>query len=314
MREILKVGPSGNAIISLAIGDGYLANWERNAMPTLKRYCANNNLGLYIQDESLDHAPNRKKFTWQKLLLPEQLKKQFPKVKRFCYLDSDVIANPFRESVFEEIPGGNLGLVSQFKNLPLPLDKVLRTIAYFRNQYYDKEYPLDSALFMTPEQIFGYHGFPVKNDYACMGFILGDVEKHSLEFLDIYHKYDSQVFSITGGGDEPILNYEFQNRDDLKWLPYEYQAIWIFEMAWKYPFLYKSNQSSETLIRECVDASLLGNTFLHFAGSWGESKMIGVGDFLKELDQFYENFFAYQSKPVSGSAVGLIRPQVKEII
>lgn len=309
MKEILSVGKSGNAIVTLAIGGNYLSKWEQYASPTIIEYCKINSLGLYLQDVSLDNSTTPKKFQWQKILLPAQLSKLYPKVKNFCYLDSDIIANPNKGSVFDYHINGSLSLVSQVKNLPLPLNLTQRIIAFYRHEFYSQEYPLDSALFMTPEQILQFQGFPLKDDYACMGLIMGSISDFSSRLEEIYFKYDESVLTLTGGGDEPILNHEFQSAFPINWIPYEFQAIWLFEMAWKYPFLYKRSWDSD-LIRDCAESVLLGNTFLHFAGSWGESRMIEAGNFFNMEGDMQVRFSEYLKMKVTGEPKGLIRPHL----
>ena len=306
MIEVLNVGPSGDAIVSLAVGGNYLENWEKNCSETWISYCLRHNLGLYIQEESLDKQTATKKTQWQKILLVGELSRKFPSVKNFCYLDTDIVINPWSSNVFELINPKSVNLVSQIKNLPYQLDKVLRRIAFNRNRYFDSRYPLDSALFMTPEEIFKHHGLPTHDDYACTGLIGGSVLELTAPFEKIYEKYSSNVYSITNNGDEPILNSEFQDNFPITWLPYNFQAIWLYEIAAKYPFLYEQAYQSPGLIRKCAESILNSNNFLHFAGSWGESKMIEVGDFFNNSD--LDDFNEYLQTPVTGAPVGVIRP------
>ena len=65
---------------------------------------------------------------------------------------------------------------------------------------------------------------------------LFSILNYSVTFLKkIYYKY-SKNFNTLTSGDEPVINYEFQKNVKLKWLDYKYQAIWVYEMANKYPF------------------------------------------------------------------------------
>jgi hypothetical protein len=306
MIEVLKPGVSGDAIISLAVGGDYYDNWEEYCSETWINYCVRNELGLYIQEENLDNGATTKKLQWQKLLVVAELKRKFPTVKNFCYLDTDIVINPWSSNVFQLIDPKKVNLVSQIKNLPYDLDRVLRRIAFSRNRYFDSRYPLDSALFMSPQDIFKHHRLPTHDDYACTGLIGGNVNELSGSFEKIYEKYAHDVYSITNNGDEPILNSEFQDNFSINWLPYRYQAIWLYEIAAKYPFLYQKEFQSPDLIRKCSESILQTNNFLHFAGSWGESKMIEVGEFFKNSD--FGDFNDYLLTPVTGRPVGVIRP------
>ena len=126
---------------------------------------------------------------------------------------------------------------------------------------------------MTPRQIYKYHKLQSFDDYACMGFIMFNVENHSELMEKWFYKYDSNINTLTGGGDEPILNYEFLNYNKISWLDFKFQVMWLLEIAWKYPFLYKLRKKQNNVIIDCIEASLSTSYFLHFAGSWYESNM-----------------------------------------
>jgi hypothetical protein len=94
------------------------------------------------------------------------------------------------------------------------------------------------------------------------------------------------------------------------WLDYRFQAIWAFEMAWRYPFLYEQKADNDGLVRSCIEAALIQNHFLHFAGSWHESAMWkqGVPFEGKSRQQTIEAYRAYLEMPVTGEPKGMIRP------
>jgi hypothetical protein len=93
-------------------------------------------------------------------------------------------------------------------------------------------------------------------------------------------------------------------------MDYKFQAIWIYEMAMKYPFLYSYGKDNEKLIRECIEATLMSNYFLHFAGAWYESEMWKLGDLFgsKNKRKEIEDYYKYLDKPVIGDSKGLIKP------
>jgi hypothetical protein len=214
--------------------------------------------------------------------------------------------NKFAPSIFD-FNDGTLAMVSQFKELPFDLNLVLRRIAFYRNRFISAQYPLDSALFMSIEDIYKFHNLTPQKDYGCAGFFMGNIFDHSLHMSEIFNSYDANVSTITDGGDEPILNFEFQNRFQTKWLPYKFQALWIYEMAAYYPFLYES-LSDSNLILKCIESSLQNNIFLHFAGSWNESKMISYVQRIPSDKEASEDFDKYYRSPLTGKPVGRILP------
>lgn len=312
MRVYIEPEKSGNAITTIAIGDDYLIAWEKYSLPTWKDYCEKNDLGLIVIDKDLIEKSDKhwKKATWQKMLLAHYIKESVKTAVNICYIDSDFLINSQAPNVFDFYNPETIGMVSQVKNIPYDELEVKRRIAYFRHYCYDTKYPLDSALFMSPEQIFEYHDLPTQDNYACAGLIVFNVQNHSQLMKSWFEKYDRNVESITGGGDECHFNYEVQNWGKITWLDYRFQALWTYEMAWKYPFLYQLGTSKDEIVAKCIEASLFTNYFLHFAGSWYESEMwktenIMTGD---HLSIHFEPFSEYSKMKLTGNPVGIVKP------
>jgi hypothetical protein len=313
MKVYIEPGASGHILTTIATGGNFLQLWDSHARNSWEEYCRCHDLGLIVFDEELAARDSAawKKAHWQKTLMGEQLARYAPKVTNVCYLDTDILINPTAPNVFDGYRPDCIGLTSLRKNLPFPYDDVLRRIAFLRHTHYDNMYPLDSALFMSVEQLYGYHGLAVQPDEACTGLIMFNVANHAELMSGWFHKYDSGVQSITNGGEQTHLNYEIQSHGKVIWLNYRFQAIWPFEMAWKYPFLYEACRCDDVeLIRACIEAALYQNHFLHFAGSWHESQMWKIGGFFKNDDKRRElsSYSEYLRMQVTGRPVGMIKP------
>lgn len=313
MKVVIHPTKSSNVLATIAIGEQCYQNWEKYAFPTWKQYCERHGLGIVVFDSDLISKtdPTWKKPTWQKLLIGNAFKKQFHSVSNVCYLDTDILVNPTAPNVFDAYDFNTIGLVSVRNHLPYPYENVLRRIAFLRNKYYDSNYPLDSSLFISLDDLYRFHGLPIQNDEVCAGFFVFNVKLHSDFLGSIFAKYAQNVKSITGGGDQTHFNYEIQHGGKLTWLDYRFQALWTYEMAWKYPFLYDVEQANNELIRECIEASLFTNYFLHFAGSWHESEMWKVGGVLEgeKVQKRFEAFAEYLKAPVTGLPVGQVKPK-----
>ena len=313
MEIYIEPGASGNVLATIAIGDSYYNAWKANALPGWEKYCRRHGLGLIVFNQELISQDNPlwKKANWQKMLMGEALKKSSPGVRNVCYLDTDILINHIAPNIFESYDPETIGLTSLRKNLPFPYDEVLRRLAFLRHTHYDNNYPLDSALFMTLEQLYKYHGLAVQADEVCTGLIIFNVENHSTIMRGWFDKYDRSVKSLTKGGDQTHINFEMQNWGKISWFDYRFQAIWPFEMAWKYPFLYDFGRENPDLIRECVEASLYANYFLHFAGAWHESAMWKMGRFFedKRKKKLLEDYQQYVDTPVTGAPRGQIKPK-----
>lgn len=312
MQIVIPPGPSGNIIATIAIGEKYFKEWINKAFPTWNNYCCHHQLGLIVFDEDLVEQDNKywKKATWQKMLIGSILKSSSLMINNICYLDTDILISPLAPNIFDYYDSNKIGLVSLRNQLPYPYHKVLKRLAFLRHTFYDNSYPLDSALFMSLDQLYQYHNLPPQQDEACMGLIMFNMRNHANIMHDWFCKYDRNVESVTGGGDQTHVNYEIQNWGNVQWLEYAFQAIWVFEMAWKYPFLYYDfDRTDENLIRECIEASLYANNFLHFAGSWHESDMWKIGGFFEDSSQtFINKYHDYLFITPTGAPKGIIKP------
>jgi hypothetical protein len=312
MKIYIDPGASGNIISTVAIGGSYLDSWEANALPGWTDYCRKHDLGLVVFHEEMLEKDSEvwKKANWQKLLIGSALGLAGINVKNVCYLDTDILISPLAPDVFEGYDEETICLVSQVHGLPQPLHQTLRRLAFLRHTHLDHQYPLDSALFMSPKQIFDFHGVPPHDEYVCTGFFVFNVDNHGELLKGWFNKFKKGVQSLTGGGEEPHLNHELMTWGKLSWLPYEFQALWTYEVAWRYPFLFNFGRNDEALVRECIESSLYANHFLHFAGSWHECQMWKIGGFFadeikrKEIDTYAD----YLRTPVTGTPKGMIRP------
>ena len=307
MKIIKKSKNSNNYIATVAIGEKHSKEFQTYILPSWVMYCEKYDLGLVVfESDLIDKSHYKwKKSNWHRLLMGSKLKKL--NANNVCYLDTDILINPLSPNVFDFHDDEKISVVSQTK-LPFEHSKVLRKIAFFRNRYLSSDYPLDSALFISREGFYKYHKFPVQQDVFCSGFFIFNVSLFSDIMEKWFFKYPSDVETITNGGDEPVLNYEFQNHGKIKWLDYKFQALWLYEMSEKYPFLYQDMENTK-LVKKCIQASLQQNYFLHFAGKWEggvyKDSTILDDNFLLELQAFNE----YLKNPVSGKPLGTIHPK-----
>lgn len=311
LSMLIQAQRSNNYLVTVAIGSDYFDCWKKYAYPFWLNYCQKHGLGLLALTESLFDSEdvNWKKPNWQKLLLGSEITKNFSFVENACFLDTDILISPNAPNIFDSFDGHSYGLISKVKNLPMSLDAVTRKFVFLRHHFYDQDYPLDSAAFMTAEQQYNYSGLTPFDDLACTGVFLFSPKEVAEEMAGWYFKYDKDYISITGG-EQVHLNWEILNSKKVQWLPYEFQAIWVYEMAWKYPFLYYGHGKDNDLIRNCISASLFSNHFLHFAGSWYESDMWKLHGLLGMpiSNDLFQRFESYCAEPVTGTPVGPIKP------
>lgn len=296
-------------LVTTAMGPGYLDRWIKYSLPSWMSYASRHGLGIVcITDELAERdVPTYKNGSWQKLLAPAFVLANFPEAGRFCMIDTDIVISPFAPNIFDHACTDGYTVVSSLKHLPYPRALVLRRMAFLRNAFYSSSYPLDSFLLGNPLDDFSDLGLEPPSDYFCAGVIAlnrGQVDQMVGWFMDTPGPGDFDAWEQTH------LNYWIQNEKH-EWLPYEWQALWNLEMAWKYPFLYSEgrNVANSSLSRACVEAALWSNNFVHFAGSWFESEAWMSQAELPEFSHLESSFRAYLDTPVTGKKVGKIVPE-----
>jgi hypothetical protein len=127
-----------------------------------------------------------------------------------------------------------------------------------------------------------------------------------------YEVRESQNFH---GWEQTHLNFWIQSQDH-HWLPYEYQALWNYEMAWKYPYLYSAalKTPNREEVRAGVESSLWNNHFLHFAGSWYESLAWKINEDVSHpaISGLAKDFADYRALPVTGKKLGQVFPEIEK--
>jgi hypothetical protein len=310
--KVIKTSKSGNYLATIAIGQSYYERFETNSLDTWRKYADMHDIGVIVFfDNLIDTShPKWKKPTWQKLLIGSiLLKTDFP-VKLVCYLDTDIIINPFSPNVFDCFVSGKVSVVSLRNNLPFNYSHTLKKLALLRKKYIDPKYPLDSALFASLKTLYEHQNLSIQNDEFCAGLLMFNPLEMAQQMEDWFYLYDKQVESITSGGDQTHLNYHILSSDLANFLDYEFQAIWAFEAANYYPFLFIDGFNDRSLYKECIQSTLMRVNFLHFAGSWPESSTFNLNNFSLDLIylDLYEEYREYLQVKLSGKPIGKVLP------
>ncbi len=257
-------------IISTAISGDYFERWEHGFSALWFDYADRHGLGIAIAVENL-YRPGDEQLNgaWQKLLAVDALAEEIGRPIRCALIDSDVLISPFADNIFDAVTVGRIGIVSQINGIPMEYRRLTNRIAFLRREYIETSFPLNSLLNASPRQVFEWAGLePALDDYACTGLMVCDSANHAALFREWYENAptDERYHSI-GDWEQTYVNHQIQRHPDVQWLDYSWQAIWMFEAALNYPFLYSSTVESEVL-QWCVTSSVLRHQFLHLAGSW----------------------------------------------
>ena len=312
--RLYHTGSTNNWLVTLSIGNRYLERFEKYALPFCLRYSKRYGLNLAVVYQDItgligvsENSAGKKK-TWQKMLIPHFMSQVDSCIDQLCYFDSDILFNPYGANIFAASDKEKFNVVSERHDLPYDDLYCRKVISFYRNKFSNGRYPLDSSIFMKTEDIYRYHGFKAYNDYCCAGLYVCSPRLYSGGLLDIFNKYRDDHVSVTEGGDEPAFNFEIRERFVLNYLPYQYQAIWNMEMAYRYRSLF-AEQAPSTLTRSSIKDCLLSLTCLHFAGSWPESSLyLDPNLFDHVIGGDSEEFFEYMHVKPSGRPVGRIMP------
>lgn len=300
------------ALVTTAVGEDYFDNWEKYSLPSWEKYARKYDLGIVVMRNRLVGGVESqiKNAAWDKLLAPQAVGKFFPRIEKICLIDTDVVISFSAPNIFCFSKKGSYAVVSQERALPFPIEDVRARVEVFRRQFYSAGYPLNSILRASAEDAFRLQGLPSHNDYFCSGLIL--LDKSIFDDLATCHSsvgLDDALSSTAW--EEPFVNDWIQSRSH-SWMPYEFQAIWLFEMAWFFPHLYTSEKSlaRNREVAEILASVLLNRHFLHFAGSWFESEA-WKNDFSQSPladDHFLGLMDQANNKPPKARSLGKILP------
>lgn len=309
MLKVYQKGTSPNCIFTVCIGEEYLERWERISLPFWNIYCERNSLTLAALTEPYTD-PEGKRADWQKLLCGKAIKDSKLEVSNICFVDYDIVPNPFSPDVFKSYNPSKIGFVSQRTNIPYRnIEELLKLIAFYRNRSSQGRYPLDSYLFATPERIFKDNGLPPHKDYGCGGLFVFNIEKHSNLFEKAFLNNGKQALTVSNPGEEVVLNHCIQGSEECQWLDYSWQTLWWYEMPWNYPWLYDHDKRTSTNTQNAIMSTLMRTNFLHFVGSWEKWAWEEVTSLNNKdaLDQL-ENFSDYKRHDACSPNLGLIFP------
>lgn len=283
----LIVGSSAtkNWLLTTAIGGDYFERWHDGARPYWLEYAARHGLGVAVAVGDLvrtgEPALNG---SWQKMLAPRALRDALGSDVRVALIDTDVVMTGQARCIFDQVPEGRIGVVSQERGLPFPVEPLRRRIALYRRSFVDPSFPLTSILNAKPRQLFEWAGLPAFDDYFCAGMLVLDTGTHAELFADWYRGAPrDERYEEIGAWEEVWLNACIQPRQDVVWLDYSWHALWIYEVAALYPFLYAPSSSDE-VAAWCLASSLIRNDFVHLAGNWESALLRGSNAAFPDID------------------------------
>lgn len=303
MKILLK--EKKNSIACIAIGKKIFDHWKKYIFPFWKAYCLKHNLGLIVFTEDLIdiNNPNWKKPTWQRLLVGQIIKEKLPKVKNVCVLDLDILINPYAPNIFNFSKKRKINLTSLRKNLPFEYKKTIRKMAFFRKKYTNPDYPLDSLLNSNLVDLYKADGLKGQNDELCVGVMVYNIKIFSKILHNWFFDFSKKNMKSNFGGCQNQVASKILSKNYCNLLDYKFQAIWVFELAARFPILMKYLKNNQ-LVSDFALSIILDNYFLHFAGGGADAKVWLKPDFLKKIDKkIISEFQHYYKKKLKGNKI-----------
>ena len=304
---------SRNWVALILIGEDYRLDWEVNAKDSVMKYAMRFGLGVVVITDFIDRGDEKKEAPWQKLLIGELFQEIDPSATGVLVMDTDVIANFLTgENPFDVWDSERIGMISLRKRMPYDYTDTAKKIAFSRHHFVSASYPLDSTLLFSVNQVYDQENLPSVEDECCTGVFLFDPQAHSIFLADIYRRYIG--IGETAAYEQTHVNYCVQKAGLFQPLGYQFQMIWAYEMAQKYPFLYLEKYRDDlSLAEECVLASILSGTFLHFAGRWIESNFLLAGKsiYRRMQNELLKEYAEYDRSTIHGRSRGMINPPSK---
>lgn len=310
--NIVRESRSGNFIVSVTIGDHFQNKWNTTCMSNWFKYCDRYDIGLVLLHSKI--PSDNKNIYWQKYLIGSELQK-YREINKICYLDYDILINPLATDIFEIVDPDCINIVSQEQNLPYRDEPTLikRNIAYYRKEFLNKDYPLNSSLLLNAREAFKTYGLTPFDNYACMGVFAYNHKIFQSRLTETALSYSGSE-DVLDVGDELLINHELQKNYPINWLNYEWQTLWIFEVATKYNYLYTDKFECEDANRRAIEACLVSCSFLHFAGSWEGAAFDSIKNPISEESyDNYERLLAFRKKVVIPKLRGRLLPNMTNI-
>jgi len=310
---VIRPSHSDRWILTTAIGGSYYDRWNRDFRPSWVRYAERYDLGIVVVTADIfGPTEPRRHGAWQKLLGPRALREFLGRDVRCLLLDSDVIISPGAPNVFDRCPPHSLGVVSQEYGVPLGGAQPLRRqMAFLRKSFMDDNFPLRSSLIATPAKVAELGGFPPLSNYFCSGVVMTNTSRHANLFSRWYSEAPcTSDYRSIDWGEELWMNVKVANIDDVVWMGYEWQALWAFEVAANYPFLYAAPKNEE-LSSWILAAVLLNNHFLHLAGSWESTLFHSSSPTLPSIEDFESFTLAltkWKTSTTAATDFGVVTP------
>ncbi len=259
------------AVVTLAVGDGYAANFMANVRPTWEPYCEKHGYDLILLTEPIDRDCDFsvKSVHWQKLLIG--LLPQLKEYGHVVWMDGDIIINhAIAPCIVSGMSTDKIGVID-ISDVFHRADNQFNLYARFLILNYLFVRTIDKATpnaIITDGNLPAYYrklGFEGQTErFINTGVLVFDPNRHGAFLAEVYAKYPSDFMDL----ENTPLSYELQVNDRAEYLDRRFNLIWAQVAAEHYPFLFNPEFTAQSreIVRLCVNVAYRNSWFLHFAG------------------------------------------------
>ena len=262
------------ALVTLAIGDDYVANFMTRTRPTWEAYCEKLGYDLILLTEVIDKAfdPAKKSVHWQKLLVGSL--PQLRDYRQIAWLDGDVLINHrLAPCIFSEVADGRIGVVDS-SDWFLQSDDTFNIhtryliLSYFMKRQMGGTLPKGvKRPIITDGDLASYYRFLGLEGGATRmintGVFAFSPREHGPFLAEVYAKYERDFMDF----ENTPLSYELQVSGLADYIDPRFNVLWSAVVARHYPFLFNPDSVPDhaSLLELCANVTFRNSYFLHFA-------------------------------------------------
>jgi hypothetical protein len=244
---------SDRALITLAIGGDYLANWKRYCEPGWTKYAQRHGLDVVVITEPV--VESTRSPAWQKCLIPERAKKYH----RIALLDADIAINPEAPSIFEQTTEDKVGGVISGSHIHPDFQAMLVENIYRITVPYEES---AAAIEKHKRLIYDVGGLPYHPEGMIQtGVLTLTPELHAPIFQQAY----AYQVPETRTYEQAPLSHALLSAGVFKQIDTRFNSVFV-ETLWIYhKYLFNVDFGGEHVTQAVVRAEFANNFFLHFA-------------------------------------------------
>ncbi|WP_207476463.1 hypothetical protein [Arenibaculum pallidiluteum] len=269
---------SDTVVVSVVCGEAYQQSFRQWYLPTWERYCRRHGFDLFLIEAPIDRNVDLsvKSIHWQKLLVAS-----LPPMKRYArmvWIDADILINDgIAPDITAGVPEGSIGVVDATPWMT-EADDVFNQ--YGRFLFLDA-LSMSAArgadgrrvvvADMSVADMYRLKGLvPPCDRFINTGVFVCSPRLHGDFLFDVYLRYGRDLWDF----ENSAMSWEILRSGMQHFIDPRFNAVWIWEAAKHYPFLYDLDfyNANHDVVRRCVNACFRNNFFLHFASR--EAKLL----------------------------------------